>query len=362
MARIELQDVVKRYGDVEAIHRVSLDIRDHEFMVFVGPSGCGKSTLLRMIAGLETISDGEIRIGGKSVNGVEPRFRDIAMVFQDYALYPHMTVRDNLVFGLKMRGTSESDRQERLTEVAEMLQIGPLLDRKPGQLSGGQRQRVAMGRAIVRRPSAFLFDEPLSNLDAKLRVDMRSQIKKLHALLSRTTVYVTHDQVEALTLADRITVLRDGYIEQIGTPAELYAQPANKFVAEFIGSPAMNFFDGTFVNEGGVTAVVAGTGLRIPTLVKDRGHGTPIIVGIRPEHLEPPRYGASDQSIACRAETVLLEPLGSDTMSVCRTHGLELLARLTPGRVTAPGEPVDLTIDPSRIHLFDPDTGARLVS
>ncbi|WP_366657872.1 sn-glycerol-3-phosphate ABC transporter ATP-binding protein UgpC [Fodinicurvata sp. EGI_FJ10296] len=362
MARIELEEVVKMYGDLEAIHRVSLDIQDHEFMVFVGPSGCGKSTLLRMIAGLETISDGEIRIGGKGVNALEPRYRDIAMVFQDYALYPHMTVRDNLIFGLKIRGASAAEKDDRLKEVADILQIGELLDRKPGQLSGGQRQRVAMGRAIVRRPSAFLFDEPLSNLDAKLRVDMRMQIKRLHSLLSTTTVYVTHDQVEAMTLADRITVLRDGYIEQVGTPAELYANPVNLFVAEFIGSPSMNFFDATYVNEGGKAEIVAGDGLRFPSTIGGRRNGSPVVVGIRPEHLEPPRFGEADQPIQCNAKAVLLEPLGSDTMALCQTHGLDIMARLTPGRVSGPGDQVDLTIDPRQVHLFDPANGMRLTA
>ncbi len=360
MARIELEEVVKMYGDLEAIHRVSLDIHDHEFMVFVGPSGCGKSTLLRMIAGLETISDGEIRIGGKGVNALEPRYRDIAMVFQDYALYPHMTVRDNLVFGMKIRGAPKSEMAERLKETAEILQIGELLDRKPGQLSGGQRQRVAMGRAIARRPSAFLFDEPLSNLDAKLRVDMRMQIKRLHSLLSTTTVYVTHDQIEAMTLADRITVLRDGYIEQVGAPAELYANPVNLFVAEFIGSPSMNFFEATYLNEGGKAEIVAGDGLRFPAALGGRQHGSSVVVGIRPEHLEPPRYGETVGPIVCTAKAVLLEPLGSDTMALCKTHGLDVMARLTPGRVSNPGDEVDLIIDPRRVHLFDPASGNRL--
>ncbi len=360
MATIELKDLVKSFGNVEVVHGVSLDIADHEFMVFVGPSGCGKSTLLRMVAGLETVSDGEILIGDRRVNQIEPRYRDIAMVFQDYALYPHMTVRENIGFGLKMRKQTQADVEERLAEAADILQITPLLDRKPGQLSGGQRQRVAMGRAIVRRPSAFLFDEPLSNLDAKLRVDMRTQIKRLHSLLSTTTIYVTHDQVEAMTLADRITVLRDGYIEQVGTPFELYENPVNLFVAEFIGSPSMNMIDGRYVAEGDATFVVLGDDLRIP-LPRHAAHsGTDVVLGIRPEHLESSQYRRGGEVTLVTATTKLLEPLGSDMMALCDLGGLELTARLTPGRVSRAGEQVELIFDTAHMHLFDAGSGERL--
>ena len=264
MAAISFENVTKTYGNAEVIHGVDLAVADRELMVFVGPSGCGKSTLLRMVAGLETVTGGSIKIAERTVNDVEPRHRDIAMVFQDYALYPHKSVRDNMGFGLRMRGTPKEKAIPMIEEAARILQIEHLLDRKPGQLSGGQRQRVAMGRAIVRRPSAFLFDEPLSNLDAKLRVDMRTEIKRLHQLLKTTTVYVTHDQVEAMTLADRITVLRAGSIEQVGTPAELYDRPANLFVAEFIGSPAMNLIDGKLVRQNGTVVAQVERGVLDP--------------------------------------------------------------------------------------------------
>jgi multiple sugar transport system ATP-binding protein len=360
MGAIELDRVVKRYGGVDVVHGVSLGVAEGEFMVFVGPSGCGKSTLLRMVAGLETISDGEIRIDGRRVNDVEPRHRDIAMVFQDYALYPHMSVRENLVFGLKMRGAPAADMAARVGEAARMLQIEPLLDRKPGQLSGGQRQRVAMGRAIVRRPKAFLFDEPLSNLDAKLRVDMRAEIKRLHAALRRTTIYVTHDQTEAMTLADRICVLRGGRIEQVGAPAELYERPANLFVAEFIGSPAMNLLPGRLRRDGpDGPAVMVGEGLAIPAPGLPGEEGRPVVVGLRPEHLEPPRVGdpVMAREIVARAE--MIEPLGADDLVRCRAHGVAMTARLTPGRARA-GADVVLTADLARAHFFDAANGARL--
>ncbi|MCT8997359.1 ABC transporter ATP-binding protein [Chelativorans intermedius] len=360
MATIELKDVFKSYGGVEVIHGVSLDIADHEFMVFVGPSGCGKSTLLRMVAGLETITDGRVLIGDRLVNSLEPRHRDIAMVFQDYALYPHMTVRENMAFGLRMRKAPDSEVEKRLAEAADILQISSLLDRKPGQLSGGQRQRVAMGRAIVRRPSAFLFDEPLSNLDAKLRVDMRTQIKRLHALLRTTTIYVTHDQVEAMTLADRITVLRNGHIEQVGTPFEVYERPANLFVAEFIGSPAMNMLKARYVAEGGKVEAVIKDDLRIKVPPHQIQSGTDVVLGIRPEHLEPSQFRAHGDSTTFTATTKILEPLGSDVMVLCDLAGMELTARLTPGRVSRAGECVDLVFDTANIHLFELQSGRRV--
>ncbi|WP_163271052.1 ABC transporter ATP-binding protein [Chelativorans alearense] len=360
MATIELKDLIKSYGGVEVIHGVSLEIADHEFMVFVGPSGCGKSTLLRMVAGLETVTDGEVLIGNKLMNALEPRYRDIAMVFQDYALYPHMTVRENMAFGLRMRKAPDAEVEEKLAEAADILQIAPLLDRKPGQLSGGQRQRVAMGRAIVRRPSAFLFDEPLSNLDAKLRVDMRTQIKRLHALLKTTTIYVTHDQVEAMTLADRITVLRNGYIEQVGTPFELYERPANLFVAEFIGSPAMNMVKARYVVEGDKAKAVIHGDLRIALPQYRVQNGADVVLGIRPEHLEPSQFRAHGDSMTFPATTKILEPLGSDVMALCDLAGVELTARLTPGRVSRTGESVDLVFDTAHIHLFEAQGGRRI--
>ncbi|MFC6487811.1 ABC transporter ATP-binding protein [Nitratireductor sp. GCM10026969] len=360
MATIELRDVIKSYGGAEVIHGVSLDIADHEFMVFVGPSGCGKSTLLRMVAGLETITGGDILIGDRLVNALEPRYRDIAMVFQDYALYPHMTVRENMAFGLRMRKAPASEVEEKLAEAADILQITPLLDRKPGQLSGGQRQRVAMGRAIVRRPSAFLFDEPLSNLDAKLRVDMRTQIKRLHALLKTTTIYVTHDQVEAMTLADRITVLRNGHIEQVGTPFALYERPANLFVAEFIGSPAMNMVKAYYVVEGDRAEAVIRDDLRIALPPYGVQNGTEVVLGIRPEHLEPSQFRPHGNAMTFPATTKILEPLGSDVMALCELSGVELTARLTPGRVSRSGESVDLVFDTAHVHLFDAEGGQRI--
>ncbi|WP_067215695.1 ABC transporter ATP-binding protein [Stappia indica] len=355
MADIRLEGIVKDYGSVRAIHGVSLDIRDGEFVAFVGPSGCGKSTMLRMIAGLEEISGGVLKIGERVVNDVEPRDRDVAMVFQDYALYPHMSVAENIGFGLKMRGLKASEIEPKVREAARILQIEAYLDRKPGQLSGGQRQRVAMGRAIVRKPAVFLFDEPLSNLDAKLRVEMRTQIKRLHAMLKTTTVYVTHDQTEAMTLADRVVVLRGGKIVQQGHPIELYSRPNCRFVGEFIGSPQMNVFSGN-VDRSGTSPVlrVGDAALRLGEVAA--ADGARLDVGIRPEHLA----FAGDTGGAIAPVVEVFEPLGSDTMAICRLGGQELTARLAPTVALRPNERISLDYKLEDLHYFDGENGARI--
>ncbi len=353
MADIDLSGIVKDYGAHRAIHGVDLHVKDGEFVAFVGPSGCGKSTMLRMIAGLETITGGTMKIGGRVVNEIEPKGRDVAMVFQDYALYPHMTVGENIGFGLKMRGWKAAEITPRVLQAAQVLQIDAYLDRKPGQLSGGQRQRVAMGRAIVREPSVFLFDEPLSNLDAKLRVEMRTQIKRLHAMLGTTTVYVTHDQTEAMTLADKVVVLQAGRIVQEGPPMELYARPNCRFVAEFIGSPQMNIFSGVLDRSGGAPM------LRMEGLALELGDvpardGARLDVGVRPEHL-----GLSDAARLTPLVDVW-EPLGSDTIAICKLGNQELSARLDPEVRLQSGAPIGLGYDPARLHYFDAQTGQRL--
>ncbi|TYC51315.1 sn-glycerol-3-phosphate ABC transporter ATP-binding protein UgpC [Rhodobacterales bacterium] len=355
MASIHLETIVKNYGSFRAIKGIDLDIREGEFVAFVGPSGCGKSTLLRMVAGLEEISGGILKIGDTIVNDLEPRERDVAMVFQDYALYPHMSVADNIGFGLKMRGMSAQERRKQVEEAAETLQITALLERKPGQLSGGQRQRVAMGRAIVRRPKVFLFDEPLSNLDAKLRVDMRTQIKRLHSLLKTTTIYVTHDQVEAMTLADRVVILKDGQIMQSGEPVEVYDTPLSRFVGEFIGSPKMNILPVTVDASGGETHLRLGA-MRIRTPQIGAGDGTELLLGVRPEHLVPCTPG--EQTLSATID--VLEPLGSDTMAVCLVEGHEITARLAPDRELRPGTQVNLQVASANMHLFDAGSGTRI--
>ncbi len=347
MAMLSIRNVVKRYATANIIHGLSFDIAQGEFIVFVGPSGCGKSTLLRMIAGLEDFQEGEIAIGDKVVNGLRPWQRDIAMVFQDYALYPHMSVRGNITFSMKMAGHKRDAIEEKLNKVSNVLQISHLLDRKPRELSGGQRQRVAMGRAMVRDPKIFLFDEPLSNLDAKLRVDMRAEIKQLHQRLGTTMVYVTHDQVEAMTLADRIVVLRDGRIEQIGTPAQLYAKPATKFVASFIGSPAMNFIPGT-ASQGEIT--LAG-GSRIPAGAAPDGS---VEFGIRPEHLVQTQDGPG-----IRGKISLIEPLGADTLISVTVGDHKLLARLPGDSTPELGADIRLGFNPAKAAIFVP-SGQRV--
>ncbi|HEX6959584.1 MAG TPA: sn-glycerol-3-phosphate ABC transporter ATP-binding protein UgpC [Ferrovibrio sp.] len=355
MASVNIEAVRKRYGALEVIHGIDIDIPDGEFVVLVGPSGCGKSTLLRMIAGLEEISEGVIRIGERKVNDVPPKDRDIAMVFQNYALYPHMTVRENMGFSLKLRKAERKVIEERVKRAAEILGLGPLLDRYPKQLSGGQRQRVAMGRAIVRSPHVFLFDEPLSNLDAKLRVQMRTEIKALHQQLKTTSIYVTHDQIEAMTMADRIVVMHDGIVEQIGSPIELYDTPANIFVAGFIGSPAINLVSGVLRRNGNRNWVATEAGIDLPLgEVKAGQDGQPVVYGIRPEHLVP----ANGQGLPVKVEVV--EPTGASTFVYADLSGAQICGVFTERHGFHPGSTIHLMPQMDRVHLFDSKTGQRL--
>jgi multiple sugar transport system ATP-binding protein len=349
MAAVDIRNVRKSFGSVEVLHGVSVDISDSEFVVLVGPSGCGKSTLLRMIAGLENISSGEIAIGGRVVNTVPPKSRDVAMVFQNYALYPHMTVFDNMAFSLKLARAPKDIMEREVGRAAQILGLEQLLHRYPRQLSGGQRQRVAMGRAIVRNPQVFLFDEPLSNLDAKLRVQMRSEIKALHQRLKVTTVYVTHDQIEAMTMADKIVVMNGGVVEQAGRPLELYDKPANLFVAGFIGSPAMNMIDGHIGN--GSLRSADGTDWALP--VKGKGHAGPTVYGIRPEHLRLDPDGV-------KATVQVVEPTGSETQVLLRVGDQSLIAAFRERISARPGELLPVSPDPSLVHLFDRQSGRRI--
>ncbi len=366
MAQVVVDRLFKKYGELEVVHGIDFEIRDSEFLVLVGPSGCGKSTILRMIAGLETVTGGEISIDGQVVNDIPPRDRDISMVFQDYALYPHMSVRQNMGFGLKMRGTPREKIADAVERTAEILQIGEYLDRRPKELSGGQRQRVAIGRAIAREPRLFLFDEPLSNLDAKLRVEMRTQIKRLHMAFHATSIYVTHDQTEAMTLADRIVVLRAGRIEQVGAPGELYSSPANLFVAGFIGSPTMNFLDARIAGEGSDLAVVpdGGPSLPIPAASADRyrGHaGRDVVLGIRPEHLANVwEEGSPAGRVPVELKVELAEPLGADTLVFTRLGKGEVVCRLTTAERIAVGQTVKVHADMSQMHIFDRETERAL--
>jgi len=360
MAQVHLREVKKTYDNkVDVIHGIDMEITDGEFIVIVGPSGCGKSTLLRMVAGLERITGGQVAIGDRVVNELEPKDRDIAMVFQNYALYPHMSVYQNMAYGLKIRGLAKDDIDRRVRKAAKTLELGQLLERKPRQLSGGQRQRVAMGRAIVREPAVFLFDEPLSNLDAKLRVQMRLEIKRLQRELDVTSIYVTHDQVEAMTLADRLIVMNAGMADQIGTPMDVYDKPASVFVAGFIGSPAMNFLAAK-VGEDAKSVDLAGSGakpVRLPLAVPtSAAPGTPVALGLRPEHLLP----ASDGPLEFEVE--LAEPLGADTLLHGRFGDVrELVTVRQGGHVTAaPGELRRFSIGATRLHLFDSQTGKRI--
>jgi multiple sugar transport system ATP-binding protein len=352
VASVEIVDVRKSYGDQAVIHGVSIPIANGEFVALVGPSGCGKSTLLRMIAGLEEITGGDIKIGEKVVNGLPPKDRDIAMVFQNYALYPHKTVAENMGFALKLRKTPKAEIDQRVKRAAEILDLMPYLNRYPRQLSGGQRQRVAMGRAIVRAPQVFLFDEPLSNLDAKLRVQMRAEIKELHQRLKTTTVYVTHDQVEAMTMADRIVVLHDGIVEQIGTPLELYDRPNNLFVAGFIGSPAMNMFKGT-IRGGAAPHFEAADGTKLPLATAPAGSdGLAAIYGIRPEHLT---LGGD-----LKPQVTVIEPTGSETQVIAKLAGEKIIGVFRERVNVKPGETVAMSPDLSLVHLFDAKTGNRI--
>ena len=358
MADISIRAVKKSYGDTKVIHGVSVDIRDGEFIVIVGPSGCGKSTLLRMIAGLERITEGEIAIGDRVVNNLEPKDRDIAMVFQNYALYPHMTVYANMAYGLKIAGLPKAEIDQRVEEAAGILELKGLLERKPRQLSGGQRQRVAMGRAIVRQPAAFLFDEPLSNLDAKLRVQMRLEIKRLQRRLGTTSVYVTHDQVEAMTMADRLIVMNGGHAEQIDTPMVVYERPASLFVAGFIGSPAMNFLDAEVGADGASLTVEQGTAVKLNNGGLQGQGGRRVTLGVRPEHL----HAAGDGSATFTLQVQMVETLGADSLAhgVLAGQGENLTIRVPGTTKLAEGDRLPLAADPGALHLFDPDSGRRI--
>jgi multiple sugar transport system ATP-binding protein len=351
MAEVEIRDARKAYGSAQVLHGVSVDIADGEFVVLVGPSGCGKSTLLRMIAGLESITGGEIAIGKRVVNNVPPKERDIAMVFQNYALYPHMTVADNMGFSLKLKNAPKDEIAQKVRKAADILGLAPYLERYPRQLSGGQRQRVAMGRAIVRDPQVFLFDEPLSNLDAKLRVAMRAEVKQLHQRLRTTTIYVTHDQIEAMTMADKIVVMNDGNVEQIGAPLDLYDRPRNRFVAGFIGSPAMNFIDGrlagtSFEAEGGIKLPVNGA-IKAPS-------GRTVALGVRPEHLT-----LADDGIKC--QVIVVEPTGSEVQVNARAaNGDEIVAVFRERHTFSPGDTIALKPQAGAMHLFDGESGLRI--
>ena len=364
MASLELRKVEKRYGDTHVIHGVDLDVRDGEFMVFVGPSGCGKSTLLRMIAGLESVSDGDIVIDGARVNQTSAAQRGLAMVFQSYALYPHMTVYQNLAFGLENIGTPRPEIDAKVDTAARMLQLEPLLARRPTQLSGGQRQRVAIGRAIVRNPKVFLFDEPLSNLDAELRVQMRMELSALHRRLGTTMIYVTHDQVEAMTMADRIVVLRGGRVEQVGTPLDLYNRPENRFVAGFIGSPQMNFLRGNAAPAGGRSTTLtldAANGARFVLPIEDGGVARPIFIGVRPEHAIIGR----DDLAAIRLDATVerVEQLGATTFSYCVLgNGARLTVQSAGQAPSAPGHALPIMIALEHVHVFDAESGRSLKS
>ncbi|KQY23895.1 ABC transporter ATP-binding protein [Rhizobium sp. Root482] len=355
MASVGLRHIRKSYGALQVVHDVSLTVEDGEFIALVGPSGCGKSTLLRMIAGLEDITDGQVTIGGTVVNAMTPRERNIAMVFQSYALYPHMTVGENMGFNLKLAGVAKPEIASRVGEAARMLALEQLLDRKPSQLSGGQRQRVAMGRAIVRDPAVFLFDEPLSNLDAKLRVQMRTEIKSLHQKVGTTSIYVTHDQIEAMTLADRIVVLNAGRIEQVGTPMELYRTPANLFVAGFIGSPAMNLIDGTVDGEtdSPVVRLAEGAAIAISPDRKVR-RGQSVKIGLRPEHLT----AGGDDSIT--GQTLLVEPTGAQTHVLFEFAGQQMTAVVDGDHPARHGTPFRAGIDHNLVYVFDTESGKSL--
>ncbi len=361
MAEVALRNVVKRFDEVEAVRNISLDIPDNEFVVLVGPSGCGKSTTLRMIAGLEEVSAGEILIGGDVVNDVPPKDRDIAMVFQNYALYPHMTVFENMSFGLRLRRRPKAEIRTRVEHAAKILDITELLDRRPKQLSGGQRQRVAMGRAIVRNPKVFLFDEPLSNLDAKLRVQMRTEIKRVHQKVKTTTIYVTHDQVEAMTLADRVVVMNGGRIEQIGRPQDLYHRPKTRFVAGFIGSPAMNFLAARLQPNGEGLSLRLSPEFAFPVPAAHAARyrpflGKDVIFGLRPEHITEPRGEERDPRCEFSMTVDVVEPMGMETMVFFTVHGKEVCARVEPTAAAAPGQPMRLYANLNHMHLIDPAT------
>jgi multiple sugar transport system ATP-binding protein len=362
MATVTFEHVWKKYGEVVAVNDLNLEIQDGEFMVLVGPSGCGKTTSLRMIAGLEEISQGTMRIGDRTVNDLAPKDRDVAMVFQSYALYPHMTVRDNLAFGLKLRKVPKDEIKRRVDEAARTTELTNLLDRKPKQLSGGQRQRVALGRAIVREPAVFLMDEPLSNLDAKLRVATRAELARLHQRLKTTTVYVTHDQVEAMTMGDRIAVMSNGLLQQVGSPQDLYRTPVNRFVAGFIGSPSMNFVDVEVVHDNGQTALRSGEGLDWPLpprLAAALNGATKLTAGIRPEHLD--LGDVEGEYAVMRANIDVVEFLGNEELLHARVGDKEVVAVVDSSHRVKPGDVLDLKVPLDHLHLFDED-GKSLAS
>lgn len=361
MAQLSIKNLVKRYGTIEVVHGINLEIADKEFVALVGPSGCGKSTTLRMIAGLESISDGALEIGGKVVNDLPPRDRNISMVFQSYALYPHMSVRENMGFSLKIAKQPQVEIDRRVNEASAILGLETLMERRPAQLSGGQRQRVAMGRAIVRNPEVFLFDEPLSNLDAKLRTQMRTEIKKLHAKVQSTVVYVTHDQVEAMTLADRIVIMRDGHIEQVGTPDEVFKRPATQFVAGFIGSPPMNMAEATV--EASELVFANGDRLPVPAQFKAQvKDGAKVTFGLRPDDLFPKGHGLSSGEAIHEGglRVSITEPLGNETLVFAEFAGKEWVARMLNPRHLQPGETIPMQFDLSQAHLFDAASGKSL--
>src|SRR5581483_8788138 len=367
MAEVSLRNVVKRFDSVEAVRSINLDIPDNEFVVLVGPSGCGKSTTLRMIAGLEELTSGDIFIGGDVVNDLPPKDRDIAMVFQNYALYPHMTTFENMAFGLKLRKFSKDEIRRRVDNAARILDITELLDRRPKALSGGQRQRVAMGRAIVRNPKVFLFDEPLSNLDAKLRVQMRTEIKRVHQKVKTTTVYVTHDQVEAMTLADRVVVMNNGIIEQIGPPQELYHSPKTRFVAGFIGSPAMNFIPCRLENNGERLSVCLSDTISLPVPSARNARyrvllGKELILGLRPEHITEPRHNGASGDSTFSVTLDVVEPMGMETMVFFTINGTEYCGRVDPAAAenASAGSTMKLHANMDHMHLIDPASGVVL--
>ncbi len=365
MASVTFDHVFKRFGDVVAVNDLNIQVADREFLVLVGPSGCGKTTALRCLAGLEDVSDGRILIGDQVVNDVAPKDRDIAMVFQSYALYPHMTVYDNMAFGLKLRKTPKAEIERRVKNAADILGIGQLLDRRPRQLSGGQRQRVAVGRAIVREPKVFLFDEPLSNLDAKLRVQTRAEISKLHQRLGTTFIYVTHDQVEAMTMATRIAVMKDGILQQIDTPQNLYDHPGNVFVAGFIGSPSMNFFDATLVDQDG-KLVVDGGSFKLPVPDTKKANyaqhkGKKVIFGIRPDDVHAANFAPPGITPApLKADVDVTELMGNEIFLYLLTGKKQFIARVDPRTHARPGEAIDLIVNMDNMHLFDPQTEKTL--
>ncbi|MBL4646710.1 MAG: sugar ABC transporter ATP-binding protein [Hyphomicrobiales bacterium] len=352
MATVSIKNLVKSFDKTEVLHGINLDVADGEFIVLVGPSGCGKSTTLRIIAGLEDVSSGEIYIGDKMVNNLEPKHRDIAMVFQNYAIYPHMTVRKNIGFGLRTSKLSKPDREKRIDEVAEILAMTELLERRPSQLSGGQRQRVAIGRAMVRDPAVFLFDEPLSNLDAQLRTQMRLEIKKLHQRVKSTIIFVTHDQVEAMTMADRIVIMKDGDIQQIGTPFEVFHEPANMFVAQFIGAPSMNMIEGVWKDGSVKISNNLSIAMKVERQIAD---GTKVVLGLRPDDLT-----VGDEQKLFEGTVHVLEPLGAETLVYVTVDGREVIAKASGRTPPKMGATVSLSADANNMHLFDAKSGEAL--